>query len=370
MVWIDHSARVFGWWAPTPENDWVWSLFLQSLMKRSAWKIPLPLFRWWILAAPIPKYISNFSSSEWDLIISPSKTCRSIMKQFATIKLIVWSFSSITLKQYPWCVDNILIGRHKITSFIGIALVGWLTLGTWRLEQANQQYWQRGCVLRVGVDVKIEVMTGGVSWRKPEDSWALIECMSSWIWYMPIPSFQCHNRISFCGPEKLALEALPIQVQQILEWVENSWSRVSLVGVTPQRRVSEKWWYPAKLILPPREKPYFFSASVHIEFQIIGLLDSKTSIWISMQFQFDEWISAQYPKMMLKKNSVLLTWGPKFKPQKMGDDKPLVVNRQIVPWCQQTCVYWFQLQLLHSPLKDHRQEYCIWNSQRSQIWTE
>ncbi len=43
---------------------------------------------------------------------------------------------------------------------------------------------------------------------------------------------------------------------------------------------------PAKFDISAQRKPYFFfSASIHIKFQTIGIMESKTSIGMSMWFQ-------------------------------------------------------------------------------------
>ncbi len=56
----------------------------------------------------------------------------------------------------------------------------------------------------------------------------------------------------------------------------------------------------------------FYSASVHIEFQTIGTLDSKTSMGMSIWFQLVRWFSTQSPKIMLLPPQLWWkTWGLK-----------------------------------------------------------
>ncbi len=47
------------------------------------------------------------------------------------------------------------------------------------------------------------VMTRGISLQTCEDSQASIGCMSTWIWQMMIPSFQCHHVSMFAKTEKI-----------------------------------------------------------------------------------------------------------------------------------------------------------------------
>ncbi len=99
----------------------------------------------------------SFFSSRWDYFFSPDETISSIMKQGATIKLIVWHFSATTGKQSAWCVDNILISRYKIASFKGflrqtflliLSGLGWLVDLRYLAFRVSQLTWltKRTCL--------------------------------------------------------------------------------------------------------------------------------------------------------------------------------------------------------------------------------